>query len=74
MENMTNEEILNKYKEIFDAEGPEKAEAFLVDSDVNVVDLPDELAQGIREFLESKTTEVKTEVGEVPEDAPETVA
>lgn len=47
------DEILENYKKIFNEQTPEEAEKYLADQDVDVTDLPEELADGIRNFLES---------------------
>lgn len=81
----SNEEIVEQYKAIFDKEGPEAAEKYLADQDVDVTDLPVEIADGIRSFLDTKlegtmsmseaglSRDIKMNTGEIPSD-PQTVA
>lgn len=57
MEPINVEEVFETYKEKLLNEGPEAAEKALVDLNVDVTNLPEELANKIEEFLKSLVTE-----------------
>lgn len=60
MEPINVEEVFENYKEKLLNEGPEAAEKALVDLDVDVTDLPEELANKIEDFLKSLVTDGET--------------